>query len=175
MEIQYFWKEGNGAAKFGKPIDEGAVRFVVAVGVASLASVACLGNVVARGGAAKGEGWGLTFAPAAVYHICAAGCRFHHVEDEVFVVGVVVVEPRGVFRCRQVKPLGPLVVAPVVEVGLFVEPDPRELLPDAPKINLRTERNNLIGLLGLLPQGFQGTNKVRRVRMSSYHYGDARH
>ena len=85
------------------------------------------------------------------------------------------VEPRGVFRCRQVKPLGTLVVAPVVAVGFFIEPDPRELLPDALKINLRAERNNLIRLLGLLPQRIQGTNKVLRVRMSSYHYGDARH
>lgn len=117
----------------------------------------------------------MAFAPTAVYHICAAGCRFHHVKDEVFVVGVVVVEPRGVFRCRQVKPLGPLVVTPVVEVRLFVEPDPRKLLPDALKINLRAKRNNLIRLLSLLPQRIQGTNKVLRVRMSSYHYGDARH
>jgi hypothetical protein len=96
-------------------------------------------------------------------------------EDEIFVVVVVVVEPRDVFRCRQVKPLGPLVVAPVVEVWLFVEPDPRELLPDTFKIDLRAENNNLIRLLRLLAQGFQGTDKVPRVRMSSDHHGDARH
>ena len=72
--------------------------------------------------------------------------------DEGLVVGVVVVEPRGVFRCRQVKPLGPLVVTPVVEVRLFVEPNPRKLLPNAVKVDLRAESNDLIWLLGLISQ-----------------------
>lgn len=91
------------------------------------------------------------------------------------VVGVVVIKPRGVFRCRQVKPLGTLVVTPVLEVWLLVKPDPRKLLPNALKIDLRAKGNDFIGLLSLLPQFAQDTNKVLRVRMSSYHYGDTCH
>ena len=113
--------------------------------------------------------------PATVYYVSIVRCLVDHFFNEVLVVRVVVVEPCGVFRCRQAKPLGSFVVTPVVEVWLFVEPNPWELLPNTLKINLRTEGNDLIWILGLFPQFDQDTNKVLRVRMSSYHYGDARH